>query len=688
MKSFGVQDMKNNLDWSPVPFHSMNDNNEIIQQTIFQNWKTNRNKFQSIEIKYNIDSVADFKKDIAKQLFVHDIKSTAPNIEDPEFSYYLALIFIEKCDGTCDFFELLENLEYKTLHLDYIFEDYIELLGEVQDTEDIKQNLINSAKLMIEKYIESGILFTNREHIQKSYQNHKKHWQSNRNSIYSIWSDRDFDNFYWESRKTAFSVLYILDKNSFIELVQKFTNLVDVKIAIETIFDIVSIQDWKYFVKKSKLGFNKKGNLIKSNLLSVMLFELAYDKLSRLINSYHVNIYTTQEEIDSISAKIDEITQFIIEVLKNKNEIGLLRWVIYLLRDSNNIEITGSIQVDGENMPSLHNLAKSKLILNFIKNFDLEKYIQNTNFNVIGWDNPENYEDWYFHILYGIYISSLADDNLIPESASQISTNFFNKWYLNTKTWYQNEGEQFRNGMKFFVFMGDRFDFKFNGYYYLAYLLYVSLYHNNVECWKKLLLTADLFFDIQDFFTYMDKNSFDFDNKKESGHGLALFARMGVHLVLILSLKKNQNFDFIYNSVFDLLSRGVYNELESKFFCDGFRVLLFYKIYNDIKDNEPIEMLDLLRESTPNTEDFFYHLKNNALEFIKLLNVLIANNVNENAILHALSRIDVSELLTIIHTAEKLSKLDSQRYGNINGQLMDKIRHFQQVKSPFKSDVS
>lgn len=676
--------MKNNLDWSPVPFQSMNDDNKIIQKTIFQNWQENRNKFQEIEIKRGIDPVTDLKKDIAEQLFVLGIKNTVPDIEDSEFSYYLALILIEKCDAICDFFELLEKLEYETLHLDYIFEDYIELLGEVQDTEDIKQNLINSAKLMIEKYIESGILFTNREHIQKSYQNHKKHWQSNQNSIYSIWSDRDFDNFYWESRKTAFSVLYILDTNSFIELVQKFTNLVDVKIAIETIFDIVSIQDWKYFVKKSKLGFNKKGNLIKSNLLSVMLFELAYDKLSRLINSYHVNIYTTQEEIDSISAKIDEITQFVIEVLKNKNEIGLLRWVIYLLRDSNNIEITGSIQVDGENMPSLHNLAKSKLIIKFIQNFDWETHIQNTNFNTIGWDNPENYEEWYFHILYGIYIESLADDNLIPESASQISTNFFNKWYLTTKTWYQNEGEQFRNGMKFFAFMGDRFDFKFNGYYYLAYLLYVSLHHNNVECWKKILLTTDLFFDIQEFFTYMDKNSFNFDNKMESGHGLALFARVGVHLVLILSLKKNQNFDFVYNSVFNLLLRGIYTDKVFKFFNDGFRVLLFYKIYNDIKDNKPIEMLSLLREATPNTEDFFYHLKNNALEFIKLLNVLIANNVNENAILHALSRIDASELLTIIHTAEKLSKLDSQRYGNINGQLMDKIRHFQQVKSSSK----
>lgn len=668
--------MKNNLDWSPVPFQSMSDDNKIIQQTIFQNWQKNRAKFQAIEIKYDINSVAYFKKDIANQIAIHNIQYNRLDIDSPEFTYYLALILIEKCDGTRNFFDLLENLEYKTLHLDYIIEEYVESLSQIQDIDDIKQKLVKSAKLIIESYIEKGVSFLNRERIETSYQRQKEHWQSHQNSIYHIWSDRDFDNFYWESRKTAFSVLYMLDKNSFIELVQKFTNLVDVKIALETVFDRVSIQDWQYLLENSNIGFDEKGNLIKSDLLTVMLFELAYDKLSRLINSYHANVYTKQEEID-------EITQFIIEVLKNKNEIGLLRWVIYLLRESNNIEIIDSIQVDGENMPSLHNLAKSKLILNFIKKFEWKKYIQNPNFNIIGWDNPENYEDWYFHILYGIYIESLEDDK-IPKNAIQISTNFFNKWYLNTKTWYQNEGEQFRNGMKFFVFMGDRFDFKFDGYYYLAYLLHVSLHHNNAECCKKILLTADLFFDIQDFFAYANKSSFSFDNRMESRHGLALFARIGVHLVLILSLKKNQNFDFVYNSVFNLLLRGIYTDKVFKFFNDGFRVLLFYKIYNDIKDNEPIETLDLLRESTPNTEDFFYHLKNNALEFIKLLNVLIANNVNENAILHALSRIDASELSAISHAVEELSNLDSQRYGNINGQLMDKIRHFQQVKSSSK----
>lgn len=662
--------MKNNLDWSPVPFQSMNDDNKIIQKTIFQNWQENRNKFQEIEIKHGIDPVTDLKKDISEQLFVLGIKNTVLDIEDSEFSYYLALILIEKCDGTCDFFELLENLEYKTLHLDYIFEDYIELLGEVQDTEDIKQNLINSAKSMIEKYIESDILFTNREHIQKIYQNHKKHWQSNQNSVYSIWSDRDFDNFYWESRKTAFAVLYMLDKNSFIELVQKFTNLVDIKIALETVFDRISIQDWQELIKNSNVEFNEKDTL-QANLLSVMLFKFAYDKLSRLINSYHVNIYTKQEEIDVISAKIDEITQFIIEVLKNKNEIGLLRWAIYLLRESNNIEIINFIQVDGENMPSLHNLAKSKLIIKFIQSFDWETYIQNTNFNIIGWDNPENYEEWYFHILYGIYIESLADDNLIPESASQISTNFFNKWYLNTQTWYQNEGEQFRNGMKFFAFMGDRFDFKFNGYYYLAYLLYVSLHHNNVECWKKILLTADLFFDIQDFFIYADKSSFNFDNRMESGHGLALFARIGVHLVLILSSNKNQNFGFVYKSVFNLLLRGMYTDRVFDFFNAGFRVLLFYKIYNHINS---VEQLELLHNAEPTTPEFFYSLKNNSIEFIKLLNVLIANEIKEADIIDILKEVDDLDLSTLIDIAEQLLEFNPQRYKGVGKQLLERVR--------------
>lgn len=663
--------MKNNLDWSPVPFQSMNDDNKIIQKTIFQNWQKNRAKFQAIEIKYDIDPVADLKKDIAEQLFVLGIKNTVLDIEDSEFSYYLALILIEKCDGTCDFFKLLEKLEYETLHLDYIFEDYIELLVEVQDTEDIKQNLINFAKSMIEKYIESDILFTDREHIKKIYQSHKEHWQSNQNSVYSIWSDRDFDNFYWESRKTAFSVLYILDKNSFIELVKKFKNLVDIKIALETVFDRISIQDWQELTKNSNAEFNEKDTL-QANLLSVMLFKFAYDKLSRLINSYHVNIYTKQEEIDSISAKIDEITQFIIEVLKNKNEIGLLRWVIYLLRESNNIEIIDSIQVDGENMPSLHNLAKSKLIIKFIQSFDWETYIQNTNFNVIGWGSPENYEEWYFHILYGIYIESLADDNLIPESASQISTNFFNKWYLNTQTWYQNEGEQFRNGMKFFVFMGDRFDFKYDGYYYLACLLYVSLHHNNnVECWKKILLTADLFFDIQEFFTYMDKSSLNFDNKMESGHGLALFARIGVHLVLILSLKKNQNFGFVYKSVFNLLLRGIYTDRVFDFFNAGFRVLLFYKIYNHINS---VEQLELLHNAEPKTPEFFYSLKNNSIEFIKLLNVLIANEIKEADIIDILKEVDDLDLSTLMDIAEQLLEFNPQRHQNINKALLECVK--------------
>ena len=238
--------MSNDINWSPLPFHLDNyQSEENVLLRLLDYWLENRTSFQSIEINYECTSVESFKKNIVEQIFVNS-NNLLLDTDEFEFTRYLALILIEKCDGTSKFFELVDRLEYETLSLDWLLERYAEM---ARDTH-IVQNLIKSSELAVKKYIQQGIPFVlNRKEIKNDYENRKINWETEKHSVHDIWSDRDFNNLYWDGRKTAFSILYILDKDKFIELVQKFDNPFDVKIALETIFEQVSIQDWQYMVE-------------------------------------------------------------------------------------------------------------------------------------------------------------------------------------------------------------------------------------------------------------------------------------------------------------------------------------------------------------------------------------------------------------------------------------------------------
>lgn len=659
--------MSNNLNWSPLPFHSAEyESEEKVILNSFHYWLKNRKNFQLIKIHYEYTSVENFKKDIVGQIFINS-NNMLLDIDKFEFTCYLALILIENCDGTSKFFELVDRLEYETLSLDWLLERYAEMVSDTH----IIQNLIKSSESAIEQYIQQGIPFVlNREEIKKDYENRKKNWKEGKNTAYDIWSDRDFNNLYWDGQKTAFFILYILDKDKFIDLVQRFDNPFDIKIALETIFEQVSIQDWQIMVDSSSKGFSQEGSWIKTDFLLPLLFEFAFDKIERLIHSYHVNTTTSQEIIDKIVTRLQKLTDFITDVLNKKNKLALLRWIAYLLKESrNNFEIVENVFVVQDKVPNLFDFAKSALILNFIKKFDWETYLNQSNDSLLKWKDAEDYEYWYIHIIYGIYIESLEEN--IPTNATNISKNFFEKWYLNTQNWYEETGEQFRNGMKSFVFAGDDFNFNFDGYYYLSYLLYISLESNDAKCWKQILLSADLFFDMQDFITYASQEkSWNFDNTLETRYGLALFSKIGVHLTLILSTKEDKYFKFIYKSVFYLLLRGALTKRISAFYFDGFKTLLFYKIYNHI---QPIPELKRLMDTEPKASDYLYRFRNKNSEFIKLLNVLIANKVDETVIINIMKEVEDLELSSMINDIGKLLELNPQRYTNINKSLIREI---------------
>ena len=195
---------------------------------------------------------------------------------------------------------------------------------------------------------------------------------------------------------------------------------------------------------------------------------------------------------------------------------------------------------------------------------------------------------------------------------------------------------------------------------------------NDAKCWKQILLSADLFFDIQDFITYTSQEkSWNFDNTLETRYGLALFSRIGVHLTLILSAKEDNYFEFIYKSVFNLLLRGALTDRISTFYFDGFKTLLFYKIYSHIK---PIPELKQIMETEPKASDYLHRFSNKNSEFIKLLNVLIANKIDETVIINTIKEVEGLELSSIINNMEKLLELNPQRYTNINKSLIREIK--------------
>ena len=133
--------MSNNVNWSPLPFYSSNfESEEKIISRLFDYWLENRTNFQSIEINYDFTSMESFKKNMAGQIFVNS-NNLLLDTDEFEFTCYLALILIEKCDGTSKFFELVDRLEYETLSLDWLLERYAEM---ARDTH-IVQNLIKSS---------------------------------------------------------------------------------------------------------------------------------------------------------------------------------------------------------------------------------------------------------------------------------------------------------------------------------------------------------------------------------------------------------------------------------------------------------------------------------------------------------------------------------------------------------------
>lgn len=79
-------------------------------------------------------------------------------------------------------------------------------------------------------------------------------------------------------------------------------------------------------------------------------------------------------------------------------------------------------------------------------------------------------------------------------------------------------------------------------------------------------------------------------------------------------------------------------------------------------------------ETEPKASDYLHRFSNKNSEFIKLLNVLIANKIDETVIINTIKEVEGLELSSIINNMEKLLELNPQRYTNINKSLIREIK--------------
>ena len=78
-------------------------------------------------------------------------------------------------------------------------------------------------------------------------------------------------------------------------------------------------------------------------------------------------------------------------------------------------------------------------------------------------------------------------------------------------------------------------------------------------------------------------------------------------------------------------------------------------------------------DTEPKASDYLYRFRNKNSEFIKLLNVLIANKVDETVIINIMKEVEDLELSSMINDIGQLLELNPQRYTNINKSLIREI---------------
>ena len=646
-------------------FQRTNDNYQDLQLQeyilkYFDDININMKIFLSEEINYDsIDGILEQIKNIA-------ITISLDSEQNDILEYMLAVALIKASVSTEEFFIKLDKIERHFNSLKWRLHEVVKIMaysGEKTQKYKIYLDMLqNLSETEVQGYVKNSIPIYNRlsEGADLHYQQNKDVWKDNRDITF-LWGDTGLNHFNleFEGTRTAFYILYILNESKYIELIQKFSDPYSCRMALNAIsLELDDSTQWVKIVKNVDDAFNKEGVWDASKLVLPLLMEIADDKLKSFESSFDLNIYSSQEDVDDVIAKINPIIEFILSNLILKSPKGTLRWMLYKIKDSRNFEVMQEVKIRKGRLPDINGYIFSKYIDVFCDKSGL-----NSQDIEITWNDLLDYEDLFCNLL-----------RIYPEynkkKESDINKDFFKSWSFNTKTWYSDTGNEFRKKLKYLYVSDDQIGFIEDKYRLLAFLLFKNIRNkNSLEDWYKLLSSSDLFLDILKY-SKNEKAKLGFDNSMISRDSLHLIARIGLDLLLILINQKDDKAVLVHDTLFSFYFKCLERDFLPDFYFECIKLLALLRVYVKI-DVEEDSMYKVLNLAQFDLKNYLNALQPYNMMYAKFVHFLNIRGLNKKYFIEEKSiKVQMQSQIDIL---DKMISLRDRHY-KISSNIIDVMR--------------
>ena len=86
--------------------------------------------------------------------------------------------------------------------------------------------------------------------------------------------------------------------------------------ALHAIDNELSVGDWKYLVESTQSAFHTDGTWDRTKIVLPLLMYFYEFRLSIFINSFSLNMGSSQSELDTIKQTLDELVDYIISIVE------------------------------------------------------------------------------------------------------------------------------------------------------------------------------------------------------------------------------------------------------------------------------------------------------------------------------------------------------------------------------------
>lgn len=577
--------------------------------------------------------------------------------------------------------KIIQRISYYTHRLEYILPDYC-IKFCIESKKSCKDFIILSEKI-INEYIKSGINF-NSSRISKQFINLKEYWKSSQ-ELSLIWSGLpDSGTITHEGDRAIFKILFQLDKELFINLVNNFKDPYSTLIAINATGSYYSLSTWTDLLSITPVAFDKNYEWNKSFILPLLL-NIAYGEIHCAISQIQTN--TTVDQLNIIQADVDnlihQVINLIITVRNGIHNEAIIRWATWLISKlikNGPTELSTDYQKIHNNNNYLLAKFLDEIVTNIPPNFLNHKISEINNNDKLSkkdvttliWENAEQWENWAFHALISHFC---LIGNINPLLFSNISDKFFKEWRVDPNTWYDNKGSLLRNyATQFIPYRTD--NFPNYGIQLLAYTFYNN--ENPNILWLKLLYDTIYLREVIEYAPYYVLDGEKYKNGQEARYLMQLIVGIGISLIDFFSNETNlveskrESAQKIYSTLSDTLwdLRRI-DKINADFWEKSLIFIILRRAYfgeNIISTNNP----NIFDENTfPTFKDQISYFKYDTHPLINIIYLVFINGFSSDSLKTILTETGL-DLKTEIAKNVRLNELHPNKYP-INQKILDKL---------------